>query len=153
MMINSASYVNVIRDEEQDLRWQVTPMPADQQPATFLSAENLTVTNAADADAAWTLLTYLQRPDVLNRYLPKRNKLPTRRDVAEDPQWREDPVWSVFVDQLESAWAPPADVAPKSAEVFTEVTNAIQTGVGGRDDVNTALQGAQQQIEAILARS
>ena len=153
MMINSASYVNVIREEQKSLRWSVTTLPADQQPATFLSAENLTITNAADADAAWKLLTYLQRPEVLNRYLPKRNKLPTRRDVAEDPQWRDDPVWSVFVRQLESAWAPPADVAPKSAEVFTEITNAIQTGVGGRSSADAALEQAQQQIDGILARS
>jgi multiple sugar transport system substrate-binding protein len=152
MMVNSASYVNVIREEQPNLRWSVTTMPTDRQPATFLSAENLTVTVSADADAAWKLLTYLQRPDVLNGYLPKRNKLPTRRDVAQDPQWRDDPVWSVFVDQLESAWAPPADVAPTSAEVFSSITDAIQTGLGGGGDVDAALEQAQAQVDGVLAR-
>jgi ABC-type glycerol-3-phosphate transport system substrate-binding protein len=58
----------------------------------------------------------------------------------------------VFVDQLESAWAPPADVAPTSAEVFSSITDAIQTGLGGGGDVDAALQQAQAQVDGVLAR-
>src|SRR5215207_1814537 len=44
MMINSASYVNFFRREVPDLDWSLALLPEDVERATFLSAENLTIT-------------------------------------------------------------------------------------------------------------
>jgi multiple sugar transport system substrate-binding protein len=152
MMVNSATYVNTLRDEAPDLEWEVTLLPADQQRATFLSAENLTITTGSQSqDAAWDLLAYMQRAEVLNTYLPERNKLPARKDVAADPQWSEDPVWSVFVEQLPSAWAPDAQVAPKSAELLANTQAALQSAISGSSSVDAALEKLQGQADALLA--
>jgi multiple sugar transport system substrate-binding protein len=151
MMINSASYVNTLRDEAPDLDWKVTLLPSDKKRATFLSSENLAITTGSqNQDAAWDLIAYMQRPEVLNAYLPERNKLPARKDVAADKQWSEDPVWSVFVDQLPSAWAPDPQVAPKSAELFTNVQAALQSAISGSSSVESALGKLQGQADSLL---
>lgn len=101
MMINSATYVNLLRKEAPKLEWGVALLPEDTKRATFLSEENLAITSGSkNADAAWDLVTYMQESKVLQKYLPERNKLPTRDDVASGPPWSDDDVWSVFVEQL-----------------------------------------------------
>lgn len=151
MMINSASYVNFLRNEFPDLTWSLALLPEDVERATFLSAENLTITTGAQqADAAWDLMLWLQDPEVLKVYLPERNKLPALRNVAADPQWADDPVWSVFIEQLDSAWAPTGDVATNSAEIFTYIQEAVQAAVSGDRGVDDALATAQGKIDGVL---
>jgi multiple sugar transport system substrate-binding protein len=152
MMINSASYVNFFRQETPDLNWALALLPEDVERATFLSAENLTITSGAqNPDAAWELMLWMQQPDVLNEYLPQRNKLPALRNVAAEPQWADDPVWSVFIEQLNSAWAPTGDVAIHSAEIFTYIQEAVQAAISGDSSVDDALAAAQEKIDTALA--
>ena len=152
MMLQSASYVNVLKEEAPDLRWSVALLPADQQQASFLSAENLVITTGSDdVEGAWDLVTYMQKPQVLKQYLPERNKLPARTDVAQDPLWTEDPIWSVFAEQMDTAWAPEGDVAVNSAEIFTYIQEAIQSAISGTA-VGTALAQSQEKIDTLLGQ-
>lgn len=147
MMINSATYVSVLRKENPDLKWGVALLPKDQTQETFLSAENLTIgKGSGDADDAWDLITYLQKPDVLAKYLPARNKLPARNDVTGTD---EDPDRKVFAEQLESAWAPEGDLATHSNEVFTKLQEALQATLSGTSAADAA-KSAQGSIDEVL---
>ncbi|RBQ18206.1 hypothetical protein DP939_20120 [Spongiactinospora rosea] len=149
MMINSATYVSTLRTENPDLKWDVALLPGDVRHATFLAAENLTITSgSARPEAAWDLLTWMQRPDVLARYLPVRNKLPARTDVPDDG----DEIRAVFREQLRSAWAPTGALARNSTEVFTHVQGALQAAVSGSVPVDRALADAQRKIDEALTR-
>jgi multiple sugar transport system substrate-binding protein len=96
-------------------------------------------------------MLWLQQPEVLNEYLPERNKLPALRNVAAEPQWADDPVWSVFIEQLDSAWAPTGEVATKSAEIFTYIQEAVQAAISGDSTVEEALAETQGQIDGVMA--
>ncbi|TDC50280.1 sugar ABC transporter substrate-binding protein [Jiangella ureilytica] len=151
MMINSATYVNILREEVPDLNWDVAPIPTDQTSRTFLSAENLTITEGSgDEDLAWDLITYLQQPDVLETYLPARNKLPARNDV---PGAVEDPIRKKFADQLENAWAPEGQVATNSEEMLVLVQEALQATISGSASAADAAATAQVRIDEALAGS
>lgn len=150
MMINSASYVSTLTEEAPELDLQIVPMPSDQTTSSWLSAENLTITSdSADPERAWEMVAWLQQPEVMNEYLPDRNKLPVRTDTAEDAQWQE-PLKKVFVDQLEVAWAPDETVAPASAEIFTAVQLALQSVLSGSQDIPTALTELQGATDEAL---
>lgn len=152
MMINSATYVNFFRKEVPDLNWSLTLLPMDKANTTFLNAEHLTITSGSEqADAAWDLMLWMQQPDVLNVYLPERNKLPALKNVAEEPQWADDPVWSVFTNQLNEAWAPTGDVAIHSAEILTYIQEAVQSAVSGDSSIDDALATTQGKIDEVLA--
>ncbi|WP_177216761.1 sugar ABC transporter substrate-binding protein [Mycetocola miduiensis] len=149
MMINSASYMTAV-SEESDATWNIAPMPEDAVQTSFLSAENLTITkDSANVDAAWDLVEWMQQPDVMNEYLPERNKLPVREDTASDEQWSDAKV-QTFINQLDVAWAPDEKVAPKSAEIFTAIQNALQAVLSGQSDPQTALTDAQLVIDKAL---
>jgi multiple sugar transport system substrate-binding protein len=152
MMINSASYVNYFRSEYPELNSGLAHMPADEASTTFLNAEHLTITSGSEnPDAAWDLIVWMQQPEVLNDYLPKRNKLPALKNVADEPQWADDPVWSVFTSQLEDAWAPTGNVATNSAEILTYIQEAVQASVSGDSTIDEALAAAQVKIDEALA--
>jgi multiple sugar transport system substrate-binding protein len=148
MMINSATYVNILRDEVPDMNWDVVAMPSDETSRTFLSAENFTISaGSGDADAAWDLITYLQQPEVLEVYLPERNKLPARDDV---PGAVEDPIRKKFADQLEAAWAPKGNVATNSEEALVLVQEALQAVISGSASPEDAAATAQAAIDEAL---
>ncbi len=143
MAINSASAATVVDENAPDMNWSVAPIPADETSATFLSAENLTIgAGSPDADAAWDLIEWLQQPEVLEEYLPERNKLPARDDVAID-----DPTRQVFADQLEVAWAPDAELAPHSNEALTLIQQAMQQVISGSASPEEAAASAQSGID------
>lgn len=150
MMINSATYVNILREENPDLQWAVAVLPSEVTGQTMLSAENLTIgATSDDVDRAWDLITFMQRPDELQTYLPERNKLPARDDV---PGTAEDPVRAVFAEQLQQAWAPDAALAPHNTEVLTALQSALQQVISGTP-VPDAARAAQATIDEALATS
>ncbi len=148
MMINSATYVSILREENPDLKWKVALLPRDETRLTYLSAENLAVgATSENPDAAWDLITFMQQPDELAKYLPERNKLPARDDV---PGATDDPVRAIFGDQLQQAWAPEGEIAAKSDEVFTYLQQALQATVSGTAGAEEAAVQAQSSIDEAL---
>jgi multiple sugar transport system substrate-binding protein len=150
MMINSATYVNILREENPDLQWSVAVLPSEATGQTMLSAENLTIgATTDDSDRAWDLITFMQRPEELQVYLPERNKLPARNDV---PGTEEDPVRAVFAQQLQQAWAPDAALAPHTTEVLTALQAALQQTISGTPAPDAA-RAAQATIDEALGTS
>ena len=150
MMINSATYVNILRKENPKLQWDVALLPKDKTGQTFLSAENLAIgATSKNPDGAWDLITWLQQPTELQAYLPVRNKLAARNDV---PDSSNDAVRKVFAQQLEEAWAPDEKLAPKSSEVMTHIQAALQASASGSAGTEDALKTAQKAIDESLAK-
>ena len=153
MMINSASQMSVAREEFPDLEWSIAQIPTDETSKTKLDSEALTITrDAACADAAWDLITWMQQPEVMNEYLPVRNKLPVRRDVAQAPRWTEDAEVAAFIEQLGSAWSPSGEVATNAAEILTRVQAAGQSAISGAATPEEAAADLQARIDQILSR-
>lgn len=151
MMINSASYISDIREQSPDLEWGIAPLPTDATAITRLDSEALTITrDAACPDAAWELIKWMQQPRVMNDYLPERNKLPVRSDVAEAPRWTTDEPFVVLIEQLGSAWTPTGEVAIHAAEIFTRIQEAAQAAMSGSATPEAAAETLQSQIDAAL---
>lgn len=145
MAVNSASAINVVKQNAPDMKWSVAPLPEDAKSATYLSAENLTLgAGSGDADAAWDLIAWMQKPEVLETYLPARNKLPARDDV---PGAVTDPIRKTFADQLVNAWAPTGAMAQHSNEALTLVQEALQAVISGASDAEDAAKAAQSAID------
>ena len=127
-----------------------TVLPSEATGQTMLSAENLTIgATSDDTDRAWDLITFMQRPEELQVYLPERNKLPARSDV---PGTAEDPVRAVFAQQLQQAWAPDAALAPHTTEVLTALQAALQQTISGTPAPDAA-RAAQATIDEALGTS
>jgi multiple sugar transport system substrate-binding protein len=149
MMINGPWQIPVIEEEAPDLKWDVVPLPEGEESASILGGENLSIISGKEnVDAAWELLTWWQRPENLKRYLVQAGKLPSRQDLADDPQWTDDPVVRVFVEQLRVAR--PRAYGPKYPEISSAIQEAIQAAITGESSVEEALSRAQEKITPLL---
>lgn len=149
MMVNGPWQVPVITEEAPDLDWDVVPLPKDVESATNLGGENLAITASSERiDAAWELLAYTQRPENLKKYLVQAGKLPSRSDLAKDSYWADDPVLSVFVEQLEVTR--PRAYGPNYPEISSAIQEAIQAAISGESTVDGALARAQEKITPLL---
>jgi len=150
MMINSATYVAAMATEAPDLDWAIAPMPIDKTPASLMQSDNLAIGGCSESvDAAWDVIKWFQTAEALNAYLPERGKLPARIDVAETSQWADDPIFSVFTEELPHAWSPTGPLA-ESPEFFPNVQLVVQTAIGG-GDLEQALAELDQKTAELLA--
>ena len=149
MMINGPWQIPVLQADNPDLEWEVSTLPEDKQGASILGGENYAViAGGPNVDAAWDLLTWTQEPENLKQYLQDSGKLPSRADLAEDPYWTEDPVLSVFVEQLKVA--KPRAYGSNYPEISNAIQEAIQGAVSGQSPVADALARAQATITPLL---
>lgn len=150
MMVDSATDVGIVRDEAPDLDFGVVPMPMDEVQVTVLAATNIGMSTVTEhPDEVWDFLTHVQQPEVLLDYLPDRNKVSPRTDIAEEVV-AGDAERLVFAQELDNAWTPSNELAPKSNEVFTYIQQALQAAVSGTMSVEQALAEAQGNIDNAL---
>jgi multiple sugar transport system substrate-binding protein len=69
--------------------------------------------------------------------------------LADVPAWADDPILSVFVEQLKVAR--PRAYGPKYPEISEAVQEAIQASISGESSVASALSRAQSQIKPLLS--
>ncbi len=149
MMLNGPWQIPVLEANSPDLEWEVSTLPEDVEGASILGGENYSiVAGGTNVDAAWDLLVWTQEPANLKPYLEQAGKLPSRTDLAEDPYWTEDPVLSVFVEQLQVAR--PRAYGSNYPEISNAIQEAIQGAVSGQSSVADALARAQATITPLL---
>jgi multiple sugar transport system substrate-binding protein len=149
MMLNGPWCIPPMNDIYPDLRWEISAVPQDQVPASILGGENYGVTtDSPNVDAAWEYIRWTQEPENYKQFLQDAGMFPSRSDVAEDPYWVDDPVLSVFLEQVKIARA--RAYGANYAEMSNALQDAIQAALTGAKDVKTALDDAAVIITPLL---
>lgn len=148
MMINGPWQLPVIRDETLDFEWGVAPWPRGETTASSLGGENFAVGNTADVETAWGVLEWMTRPENLKGALLINGYLPNRSDMAEDPDFLEDPAKAVFVDMVEIAKA--RAYGPNYPEISEQIMTMVQGVLAGGQSPEEAAAAAAGVIEPLL---
>lgn len=149
MMLNGPWCINDMRASYPDVQWEISAVPADQVPASILGGENYGITkDSPNVDAAWEYIAWTQEPENYKQFLKDAGMFPSRSDVAEDPYWTEDPVLSVFLEQVKIARA--RAYGPNYGEMSNALQDAIQAALTGASSVKDALDKAASIITPLL---
>lgn len=152
MMINGPWQIPIVEEEAPDLAWNVVPLPEGQQSASILGGENRAIISGGEnVEAAWDLIEWSQQPEELKQYLVQAGKLPSREDLADDPNWSDDPVVETFTEQLRVAKA--RAYGPSYPEISSAIQDAIQGAISGQSEVSEALADAQPKITPLLPQN
>jgi multiple sugar transport system substrate-binding protein len=152
MMVNGPWQIPVINADYPDLNWDVVKLPKGEQEASILGGENNSIIQQSQyIDAAWDLLAWSQQRDILVSFLKRGGRLPSREDLTDVPAWADDPIVSVFLDQL--LVAKPRAYGPRYPEISSYIQEAIQGAISGASDVETALANAEEQIKPLMEES
>lgn len=149
MMLNGPWNIPDMRASYPDVQWEVSAIPIDQNPTSILGGENYGVTgDSQNVDAAWEYIRWTQQPDNYTRFIQELAMFPSRSDVAEDPYWAEDPVLSVFLEQISIARA--RAYGANYGEMSNALQDAMQSALTGQSTVQEALDRAAAVITPLL---
>lgn len=139
-----------IEQDNPNLDFGVATIPIDQQEASVLGGENLgIISGSKNIDAAWEFLKYIGDFDVMREFIGQTGFFPPRSDVAAQKEWTEDPIKSVFAEQMQSAM--PRGPHPKWPEISEAIYTALQEIEVGQATPKDALDAAQAKIDNIMA--
>lgn len=145
MMFNGPWQVPTLKKDAPNLKWNVTLIPKDKQYASVLGGENWGVVNGKNVDATVKFLKYVTQADVLKSYIGKFGYFPSRKDLASAPEFTGDPIYKVFIDELQ--YAQPRGPHPKWPELSNAVSQALQEVITGAKTPEAAAKDAQAKID------
>ncbi|TMQ57503.1 MAG: extracellular solute-binding protein [Candidatus Eisenbacteria bacterium] len=119
-------------------------------PASFAGAEALGIFRGAkEKSAALTLARFLVREEnAMPLYIATGNAFPAAAAAVEDTYFVSHPRDKVFVQQLQTAVAPP--VHPRWVEIEEILNSELEEAIYGKKPADEALRSADQRIGALL---
>jgi multiple sugar transport system substrate-binding protein len=100
----------------------VARIPADSSSTSFVGGGDLVVFKKSEnQDAAWKFIQFMSQPEVQVEWQQAVGDLPAAQSAWTDPALADDPMLSVFGDQLDDTNAPP------SVPTWTQVSAAADT--------------------------
>ena len=147
MMINGTWQVPTMREEVPDLKWNVAPIPVDEQQASGLGGENYAVIAGGNEDAAVEFLKYATSGDVCIYMMNAMGYISADATIAEG-QFEGDAVYEAFVEEMQYANARgPLPEWPEVSDAISLAFNEVITGASTPED---AAEKAQTTIDSIL---
>ncbi|GIN71554.1 sugar ABC transporter substrate-binding protein [Bacillus sp. J14TS2] len=143
--------IKTIEEGAPDLdgKWDVRLMPDGGTNRSIIGGSQITIfKNSDNVDQALDFINWLSDPETQLAWYKEKNELPSRKEAWEDPLLAEDPMFSVFGEQLESVEASPT--MHGSDKIAQEITKMIEKVARGGEDIDKALNDLHQKVEKIL---
>lgn len=152
MMLSGPWFIPEMKKSYPDVKWEVSAIPKDKVETSILGGENYGVTKAsANPQAAWDYIAWTQQPENYKPLIQSLGMFPSRRDVAEDPYWTNDPVLNVFLEAVKVAR--PRAYGAHYLEISSAVQDAMQAAISGQMSVKDALDKAAAIITPLMPPS
>jgi len=148
MMVNGTWQIPAL-EKDATFNWDIVTLPTKAQGGTILGGENWAITSTSKhKDVAWDIIKFAQQPEYLKTYLQAAGRLPSRKDLIEDPFWQENERLKIFADGMATAKARAyGPDYPKISEAVQEMIHQVLTGVKSPED---AVKEADGKIKPLL---
>jgi multiple sugar transport system substrate-binding protein len=145
----------VLRAEAMSFPVKTAPMPKHKIAAAPLGMGTMPIfTDSKNKEAAWTYLSWLQKPENAVSWVSGLGNLPARTSIKDTPAWKEHaakhPLMQSFLEAQPQAQL--AYFGKGAQEVATQVGQAIEAAVFQRKSPKQALDDAAKASDEILAR-
>ena len=149
MMLSGPWNVPILRERSPDKNWAVAPLPIDKAEASALGGEGFSIMKGADIDKVWPLFQAMFSCENLAAWNANDGSIPSRSDsILLSDVWTEDPIISVFVDQLQ--YAVPRGPHIMWPEISKAVYTSCQNAISGSKTPEEACAEADATIQALL---
>ncbi|ACV76933.1 sugar ABC transporter substrate-binding protein [Nakamurella multipartita] len=129
-------------------KYAVATLPKDKSATSFVGGSNLVVfKDSPNRDAAWKLVQWLSQPEVQVKWYQATGDLPSVQSAWQEGVLADDPMLSVFGDQLKDTNSPPA--VPTWTQVSAAADSQVEQIVKAGKDPAQALQELQSQAASI----
>lgn len=143
MLLSGPYLANAIEDAapELDGKWAVAPVPSAKDNTSLLAGSNLGVwATTKNEEGALQLLDFLSQPQTQLKWFELDSQLPTVKAALEDSTLTEDPLVSVYAEQLQNAKLLPL-VPNWDGETGKSLLDSLNSIVLTDADANDAIAG------------
>lgn len=118
--------------------------------ASIVGGENIAVFSTSKyQDAAWKFAQFMTS-DKVQKAMLKSGQLPVLKDMVESPAVLENPVWSVYMEQLKSAKA--RIPSPYTGDIETAWKNAMTSIFVDGEAVQAQMDKLASELDTILSK-
>lgn len=151
MFFSGPWMINILNDQvpEVEGKWSVATMPGNVTNASSLGGSVLSVFHTSDnVDNAIKFISYMNETDTQLEWLEVSNTLPSRVEAWEDPVLSDDPLFSVFGEQLTNTVAGiPVEEFERIAQ---ELLSALERINAGGADLNEEMEAFNQKAQELV---
>jgi multiple sugar transport system substrate-binding protein len=137
-----------------NLPYDIATLPKDVTTGTVVRGSlNSMTTQAKDKEATWKFLRWISGPVGNAMWARGTGDFPARKEVAEQPFFKENKLVQAFVQQmlLPNAKSPNLGM-PQAVQLNKVLTVEIQNAVQGKKTVKQALDDAAAEWNKVLAK-
>lgn len=150
-MMVAGSWLNTnIQNENPDLNYGVVTFPNYKNAASPIGGGNIMMMKDDNREASWELMKFLSSKENSRKFCEDAGYISPREDaVAESTLWLDDPILSVYTEQLKLAKA--RGPHPKWPEISSAIQFAYQDVLSGAKSVDDALKQAAAEVAEIIS--
>jgi multiple sugar transport system substrate-binding protein len=147
---------NFIQQYKPELFYGVAPFPPPQgnpeRANTNVVSGSVAMipSGVEDKEAAWKLLAWMMSPEIVAEEMVANSNLPSSKKAAEDPRFRENEKFVVFLDLMGDPNAVSPILTPINAEVDTALGQIEEQVLATCADPEPLLEEAQAQLQPLL---
>lgn len=149
LMVGGTWLTTNIANENPDLNYGVVTFANNKNAASPIGGGNIIMLKEDQREASWELMKYLCSKDNNRAYCEDSGNISPRMDAVEESEkWTQDPILSVYVEQLMVARA--RGPHPKWPEISSAIQAAYQSVLSGEETVEDALGIAAGEVAEII---
>lgn len=148
MMVAGSWLKTNIKNENPDLNYGVVTFANNENGASPIGGGNIMMMKDDNKDASWKLMEFLCRKENSLKFCEDAGYISPRTDAVEMSElWKNDPILSVYCEQLKIARA--RGPHPKWPEISSAIQYAVQDTLSGAKTPEQALKDAAATISDI----
>ena len=151
-MMVAGSWLNTnIQNENPDLNYGVVTFANKENAASPIGGGNIVMLKDENREASWELMKFLSSKDNNRSFCEDGGYISPRTDSVEESElWKNDPILSVYLEQLEVARA--RGPHPRWPEISSAIQFAVQNTLSGAATAEEALKTASEEISKIIEK-
>lgn len=151
-MMVAGSWLNTnIQNENPDLNYGVVTFANKENAASPIGGGNIVMLKDENREESWELMKFLSSKDNNRSFCEDGGYISPRTDSVEESElWKNDPILSVYLEQLEVARA--RGPHPRWPEISSAIQFAVQNTLSGAATAEEALKTASEEISKIIEK-
>lgn len=151
-MMVAGSWLNTnIQNENPDLNYGVVTFANKENAASPIGGGNIVMLKDENREESWELMKFLSSKDNNRSFCEDGGYISPRTDSVEESElWKNDPILSVYLEQLEVARA--RGPHPRWPEISSAIQFAVQNTLSGAATAEEALKTASEEITKIIEK-
>ena len=153
MMFEGPWGIAIQKQLNPNLKYDIAPLPAGATTGTMVRGSlNTVTTQATNKEAAWRFVKWMSGPKGIEMWAKGTGGFPARKDVSDQPWFKEKTLFSAFTQQmaLPNARSPFLGM-PNAVQMNKIMTTEVQNVVQGKKPAKQALDDAAAEWNKILA--